>query len=629
MLIASEKFKSKIKNAEFIKTGNLFISTGNEHRINESILFSGEIDYVTVNEQKRKFRGDFSDAVKAVESGNAKKIYDSIEGSFYFIKISSVGISFYTDRYCKKDIFYFSEGNDFLISDTLECFFETGLAGEFVPVSLVAFFTLYGNYPPKKHTLHSGISRLGVNETLTVSGKGLKIIKTENNLHGIKDYNNTNLEEYYELLFSAVKNRSSENGINWIYLSSGWDSTSILTLLKQAYPSEQIRGVIGEMIYSERSGVINKFEVDRAKAFADYYGIKLDVVPLDYTKQDIIASMNTIVPFMKNNLVNSFNTFNFFMLSDFIGRNAGKDDVVFSGEISDGVHNLGFSQYATILDHPDLGFREYADKMSSYLFGPSFLKAVNGNNYEKDIIYNFLKNRYGAAKFGSVLNLSKEKQNTEMLASFFLAPRRIPFYGMENMAMFTEKARNEYLSVFKSEYLNEYGKNLSTENIYSAIIHLYNSFHWQGSTVKVIGKSLGRFGKDIKLPFWDTGIQDFLSQMPESWGRGLDFNSTKFPLKWILKNKTDYPIHLQKGPHSYLYDVNPGFSHLAEVLYGKRLNSYFKNLLQDRKFNLHLTGDYFNQEYLNGITGDYLNGTELGGQKLNDLGSLVLFSLIL
>lgn len=629
MLIASEKFKSKIHDAEFTETGNLFISTGNVFKINESILFSGEIDYVAVNGQKRKFRGDFTDAVNVINSGNVKKIYDSIEGSFYFLKISSGEIKLYTDRYCKKDIFYFSDGKDFLISDGLEYFYKTGLAKDFEKASLVAFFTLYGNYPPKRHTLHSGISRLGVNETLTVSGKGLKIIKEENILPGTKEYNIKNLEEYYELLFSAVKNRSSENGINWIYLSSGWDSTSILTLLKQIYPSEQIRGVIGEMVYSERSGVINKFEVDRAKAFADFYKIKLDIVPLDYTKQDIIDSMETVIPFMKNNLVNSFNTFNFFMLSDFIGRNAEKEDVVFSGEISDGVHNLGFSQYATILDHPDLGFREYADKMSSYLFGPSFLKAVNENNYEKDIIYNFLKSRCGAAKFGSVLDLSKEEQNTEMLASFFLAPRRIPFYRIDNMEMFTEKARNEYLSVYKSEYLNEYGKNLSVENIYSSIIHLYNSFHWQGSTVKVIGKSLERYGKGIKLPFWDISVQKFLSQMPENFGRGLDFNRTKYPLKWMLENKTDYPIHLQKGPHSYLYDVNPGFSHLAEVLYGKKLSSYFKNLLQDRKFNVHLTGDFFNQDYLNGITDNYLRGKELGGQKLNDLGSLVLLSLIL
>lgn len=629
MLIASEKFKSKIQDAEFIKTGDLFISTGNELKINESILFSGEIDYVAVNGQKRKFRGDFADAVKIINGGNVNKIYDSIEGSYYFLKISSEEIAIYTDRYCKKDIFYFSDGKDFLVSDTLEYFFKTGLADDFDKISLVAFFTLYGNYPPKRHTLHSGISRLGVNETLTVTGSGLKIIKAENTLLSTKDYTKNNLEEYYELLLSAVRNRSSENGINWIYLSSGWDSTSILTLLKQFYPSEQIRGVIGEMIYSERSGVINQFEVDRAKAFADYYKIKLDVVQLDYTRQDIIESMDTIVPFMKNNLVNSFNTFNFFMLSDFIGRNAGGSDAVFSGEISDGVHNLGFSQYATILDHPDLGFREYADKMSSYLFGPSFLKAVNENNYEKDIIFKFLKSRYGAAKFGSVLNLSKEEQNTEMLASFFLSPRRIPFYSIDNMDMFTEKARNDYLSVFKSEYLNEFGKKLNAENIYSSIIHLYNSFHWQGSTVKVIGKSLGRFGKDIKLPFWDTGIQDFLSKMPENFGRGLDFNRTKYPLKWILENKTDYPMHLQKGPHSYLYDVNPGFSHLAEVLYGKRLSSYFRNLLRDRKFELHLTGEYFNRDYINGIVSDYLEGSETGGQKLNDLGSLVLLSLIL
>ena len=35
-----------------------------------------------------------------------------------------------------------------------------------------------------------------------------------------------------------------------------------------------------------------------------------------------------------------------------------------AGEISDGVHNFGFSQFLTIF-HPSLEFREYADKMAS------------------------------------------------------------------------------------------------------------------------------------------------------------------------------------------------------------------------------------------------------------------------
>ena len=63
-----------------------------------------------------------------------------------------------------------------------------------------------------------------------------------------------------------------------------------------------------------------------------------------------------------------------------------------------------------------------------------------------------------------------------------------------------------------------------------------------------------------RLPFLDKSLIDFLSEMPESWGRGFDINNTKYPLKWMLSNRVDYPIHFQEGPHSYLYDVTVIFS---------------------------------------------------------------------
>ena len=54
-------------------------------------------------------------------------------------------------------------------------------------------------------------------------------------------------------------------------------------------------------------------------------------------------------------------------------------------------------------------------------------------------------------------------------------------------------------------------------------------------------------------------IIKFLNEMPESWGRGLELKPTKYPLKWMLENCINYPMELQTGPHSYLYDINPSF----------------------------------------------------------------------
>lgn len=70
-------------------------------------------------------------------------------------------------------------------------------------------------------------------------------------------------------------------------------------------------------------------------------------------------------------------------------------------------------------------------------------------------------------------------------------------------------------------------------------LQLYNSFDWQGLTVSTVALTVQEFGLHLLLPFWDARLQDFLSGMPESWGRGLDPNPTKYPLKWMLQHRID------------------------------------------------------------------------------------------
>ena len=43
------------------------------------------------------------------------------------------------------------------------------------------------------------------------------------------------------------------------------------------------------MKYSKRAGVINEFEINRAKQFADYYNIRLDIVDFDLTGIECIG----------------------------------------------------------------------------------------------------------------------------------------------------------------------------------------------------------------------------------------------------------------------------------------------------------------------------------------------------
>ena len=85
------------------------------------------------------------------------------------------------------------------------------------------------------------------------------------------------------------------------------------------------------------------------------------------------------------------------------------DEKLIFVEISDGVHNLGFSQFTSIF-HSSKSFREYSDKMMSYFYGPTFLKIFENNEQDKDQIYNLFKSLNRDIKFDNHnLNLKKIK----------------------------------------------------------------------------------------------------------------------------------------------------------------------------------------------------------------------------
>ena len=169
---------------------------------------------------------------------------------------------------------------------------------------------------------------------------------------------------------------------------------------------------------------------------------------------------------------------------------------------------------------------------------------------------------------------------------------------------------------------------VNKKNIYSHYLHLYNSFHWQGGTVATLEYTCDAFGLKCRLPFLDKALIDFLSQMPESWGRGLDINNTKYPLKWMLTHKIDYPMHYQSGPHSYLYDINPSFSHSDEIVNASSFTPLFRKKVMGKEDYLkNFDSDYFDIEYIKKITTKYISGESIKGQELADilnLGNLLI-----
>ena len=96
----------------------------------------------------------------------------------------------------------------------------------------------------------------------------------------------------------------------------------------------------------------------------------------------------------------------------------------------------------------------------------------------------------------------------------------------------------------------------------------------------------------------------------------------------MLSNRVDYPMQLQEGPHSYLYDINPSFSHSAEIMYASSFTKVFKEIFKKKEFINKMDPDFFDLEYISKIIDIYLKDEEPGGQILTDLYVLGNFAVI-
>lgn len=551
---------------------------------------------------------------------------NELEGRYVLIKHLSNGITeVAADNFSRLDVYYRSNGDSFMISSNLETFNLLNCNYELNECGVTHALNVYGSRPAKKDTLYKDIFRLGLREFMRIKNGIIQICERDFSLSVTEDYSDSKLDEYADLFIESVRSRASESG-NIVYLSSGWDSTSILGVLVHLFGKSNTRCVIGRMQYSNRSGVINQFELDRAKLIAEYYGVKLDIVELDYRDNAKEIFERAKYLFKRNGFAN-MTSFNHFLLAEAVSKIAKTDEVIFAGEMSDGAHNLGFSQYTTVF-HPDsFDFREYSDKMLSYLHGPTFYKVLQDGRQNSDPIWNYFLSKNHDVVFDSPSS-SKIELNLQMLSSFFLRSGRLPFFSIKNSRIIRPEYAEKYLELSEEKYLRKYTANLHQGNLYSTYLDLYNSFHWQGSTVSTLEYTADYFGFKCALPFVDYKLIEFLSSMPEHWGRGLDLNPTKYPLKWFLKNRIDYPIHLQTGPHSYLYDVQSNFSLPGEIINSSSFKPLLIFALKNSKFiNSDLDG-FLNRPYIDTLIAKYSYGAELEGSELNDLAVVAFQSLI-
>tara|TARA_B100000795_G_scaffold67858_1_gene46845 strand:- start:2509 stop:4449 length:1941 start_codon:yes stop_codon:yes gene_type:complete len=627
-----EYLTSKNKLKVFYDSNNCIIESDTDllqysFGINKKLFFFGKIIGVKINDTKligvsNKLNEQI---IKIFSSNDLEHAIKKIEGRFIYIFIDGSRIHVGTDSLGQIDLYYQKNKDDTILSSHLGLLpFVKDSNIEYDQVGAAHALYIYGFRPAKKQTLYKKVKRLGVQERIDFKDGKFNLLKIQEEMHNTGDFEHSERHDTYANLFlDAIEKRSSPKG-NIVYLSSGWDSTSILAALVHMYGSKKTRAVIGRMNFSKQAGVCNPYEIVRAQKIADYFGVKLEIVEFDYYKRgpELTEKYSS---FMRNQMVTSMAMYQWLDLASYVA-DTSSGEPVFCGEISDGVHNFGFSQSLTVLDHPSHEFREYSDKMASYLYGPTFLNTILNGSFVNDSIYNFLKDRYKGGIFDSpsLHDLEKIKQ---LFSSMFLRDKRIPFWSLKNSSYFTTKGREFYQHEMEKSYLDEISAKITDKNLYSALINLYSSFHWNGGTVSTLQMTGDLFGLDVNLPFKDSRLIKFLSEMPESWGRGLEMRPTKYPLKNFLKNKIDYPYHLMNGPHSYLYDTDHEFDHAAEWNYRSSFNGQYRNILSKRDYRNVLSEEFFNISYLDKIATNYINGKEVAKEK-NDLKNLIYFSIM-
>jgi hypothetical protein len=529
------------------------------------------------------------------------KISSCLEGRFILFYISQDSVSISADEFGKLDIYYQKNKSHICVASNLDLLTENPSKEGFDQNALAHLLTYYGYCPPKTHTIYTSTRRLGIGEVAEISNGALKIIKNKFIVKKSKKYSNKNHDEYTAIFLDYLKANYSEEG-NFIYLSSGWDSTAILAGLIHLFGEKKITCIIGRHLYSTRSGCCNQIEIDKAHKIAEYYGVELKTVDFDLTHNNADYFDGLKAKMMKNQLY-AITGFTHDQLAIKTAELAKGSEQVFAGEISDGAHNLGFSQYMTIF-HPSHGFREYSDKMASYLFGPTFLSLLVDGEYKNDPIFKLLASMKSDAIFDDIAD-NQEDIKLQLLTSFFLRNARIPLWSIDNETILTSKGRDGYTKEMQQVYLEDIAEIMDGDSMYSCFLHLYNSFHWQGSTVRSLQTMADNHLLNTDLPYWSSNLQNFLALMPEEWGRGLDLNPTKYPLKNMLKNTIDYPYDLQTGNHSYTYDVEHSFNHSQEIYCFSALTQDFQDCLKDKPYHQILSKEYFDLNLFDNLVDEY------------------------
>ncbi|MEK6704710.1 MAG: hypothetical protein AABZ06_02895 [Bdellovibrionota bacterium] len=522
---------------------------------------------------------------------------ESVEGTYNLAVIDSEKdtVSVTGDAFNRVNLFYSIDGKYPVVSteskDVLSSFDNVS----YDPAVLSCLLIL--GYPPLKHTPYAGLFRLAVRERLLLQNGKIQLVKPKMKPVVSFEMNEANLDEYAEIFENAVLSRSSQSE-NWASVSGGWDSTIVLGVLRKYFDVSKVHGVVSQVKLSD-GRVFNPYEIDKAMKIGKYYGVPVEVANIDLAD----ASLNKLWGDTLNAGHSDFvytQTFLFQAMVDMVRAKGSANAAIYFGSFADSLHNFGFAQGGSLL-YLSNDFRNYSDKMMSYLYSPSFLEKVIANNFKNDFIYKLFKSdRAGGseAEFADVSQMSKNDRIFEYLLSFVLSKTRLPFAPFASETIFSGHSRGYLKEWLWENYFKDVVEQINGNNMYSCLTWLYEHFHIQGFEKGAVTAGLRGSGIRPCFPFYDLRMVRFLEKMPESWGRGLEWRLTKYPLKHYGREKLKVPYDIiESGVHSYISETEEGknVNMFSEIMNNSVLTP---NTWKDMRNNADLDG-LFDKEWFN------------------------------
>ncbi len=494
------------------------------------------------------------------------------------------------------------------LSDTVA---RTSAGGRLNQFGLYSYLLL--GYTPVADTFYSGVFRPAIDEHIGFSAAGVSR-KIEKRERLIEPFEKSMIDRYDTLLTDAVQSRAS-NTHNFVLNSGGWDSTTLIYQLLKGRNAKSVSSVVCDFILPDGNS-FNKYEVDKATRIANFYGISVDRAVLDFGDKALVEFWQSQLESQRNNHI-YFGTYHYKMAKVLALR--GMDGAAaFNGEAADSIHNFGFSQFVSV-NYDTYSLRHYADKMKSYLYGPTFLGRIEDGSYASDKVYQFFQYYYGQDKFEAAKNWDAKQQRESYLQAFVLSYPRVPFANWQNTAYTTQSLRSGFASHLSSTYFSDAVSNLSPRTLYYYLLQQYRQFHLQGWPIHVNPVAFAASGISSRIPFMDSRLIEYMYSMPENWGRGLELRTTKYPLRYLANERWHMPIHIleEDGPHSYISESDSRWNYSGgkwskncEIMFKSVLKGFFQSVFSRTPIESYFDPAFFDLKYLQGTLDDYCTGVE-------------------